>query len=161
MRKKFLLILSILFLAVVSVFATTPKVNAASWGNLGAYTMPAKMRGTWVSHDSKSIYSKIRITKHTITLKRRHHAHKTDGKWNLRRQSHKWMEKTSMKRRIKSFHYAQKHRYMAVRKEDGVYVFNFGWGVPCNDADFNLRSKSNSKIHFENVIRMSNFYRVK
>lgn len=150
-----------LFLVIVPVLATTQKVEAA-WGNLGVYNMPSKMRGTWISHNKKSVYNKIRITKNTITLTRKHNTQKiADGKWNLRKVSQKWIVKTKMETRAASFHYAQEHRYMTVRKEYGAYVFNFGWGVPCNDADFTLRSKSRSVLVFTSVIHQNNFYRVK
>ena len=66
-----------------------------------------------------------------------------------------------MRTKVKSFTYAQKHRYMTVRKDKNTYVFNFGWGVPCNDGDFALTSESNSIFKFSNVIHVNDFYRVK
>ena len=159
-KQKFIVSLVALFLIIVPVLATTQKVEAA-WGNLGVYNMPSKMRGTWVSRDKKSVYNKIRITKNTITLTHKHKAKKIDGKWNLRKVSQKWMDKTRMETRVKSFQYAQNHRYMTVRKDGTSYIFGFGWGVPCNDGDFTLRSKSKSVLGFANVIHQNNFYRVK
>lgn len=82
-------------------------------------------------------------------------------KWNLRKVSQKWMHKASMRTKVKSFSYAQKHRYMTVRKDKSNYVFNFGWGVPCNDGDFVLTSESNNIFKFSNVIHVNDLYRVK
>lgn len=155
--------------SLLGVFSTQPiakpqSVHAASTMKYGAdrkFTVPRKMRGAWVSRSKKSAYKSFKFTAHTVTFTGPSYYYKRyNGKWNLYHMNDKWYSKymyTMTGARANS--YAQKHHWLATRKDrGGKYFFKLDW-TNDNGFSFFLNNKSKNVLHFENESYNNDYYR--
>lgn len=160
MKNKFIKGVLILLLSLVSatfgkVILHPNTVDAASYGRL-TYITPKKIRGTWVSHTKKTIYSKVKITAHTITLKPTSSLGEK-GKWTLYKESRKWIFNASTRKMIKAQKLGPKHHWAkAFNYKGGTYIY-YHWMNNVEEDAAGTFYRVGSKLKFDNNIHRYTF----
>lgn len=119
--RKFVAVFVFTLAAFLGLSGMHHEVSAAKYG-AKLYTTPKAMRGTWHYKKGKSYsgtgasasilhpYSKIKITKHTITFYRKSGKRALKGKYTLYKAPNK---KFSLKKMAAAEKYATKHKWLA------------------------------------------------
>lgn len=159
-------------IGTVQTMAGTSQVEAASlakrYGAKSRFTVPKKFRGTWVSKSKKSAFKQIKLTTHTIKLSgpRGYYRHSSgwissySGTWKLWNQSGSWYNKHFHKTSgVKPAKYADRHKWMATRKNNANSIFfKYGW-LSDNSFSFILNYKSSKKLQFDNTMYTNYYYK--
>lgn len=162
--KKFIKLILVLLVSLLSV--TVGKtilhphtVEAASYGRL-TYTTPKKIRGIWISHDKRSIYSRVKITAHTITLKPTSSLGEK-GKWTLYKENSKWGFNISTKKMIKAQKLGPKYHWArAFNYKGGTYIY-YHWMNNVEENGTGTFYRIGKKLKFDNNIHSSTFVKSK
>lgn len=136
---------------------------AQKYGRDSKFTIPANMRGTWVSKSKRSAFKKIRLTAHTATFTAQASLYRSknySGKWLLYHMNNKWYSKhflTSLGN--KASKYSVQHRWLATRKDSSKQIFfKYGW-TGDDEHSFMLRKTGSRKVlKFDNPSFSNNYY---
>lgn len=142
--------LSGMFFIVSSSFMPISNVAcAASYGRL-SYTTPKKIRGTWINtNDKKSIYSKVKITAHTMTFTPKSRLG-VKGKWTLYRENTKWSMNAKTKTMIKAQKLGPKYHWAkAFNYNKGTFVY-FQWMNNEGETATGTFYPAGKKLKFDN-----------
>ena len=149
LKKVIITILAVISAGAASILSTINVTQAASYGRI-SYTTPKKIRGTWVNtSDKKSIYSKVKITAHTMTFTPKSHLG-VKGKWALYRENDKWFMNAKTKTIIKAQKLGPKYHWAkAFNYNKGTFVY-FQWMSREEETATGTFYRRGNKLKFDN-----------
>ena len=149
----------------------------AVYGSGNKYTTSKTIRGTWKSSDKKSVYSKVKITAHTITFTPKATIDDSyvgaKGKWTLYNQTKQWKKLRNSgahnMKRVRYFNkvqkYALKHHMLYAEKSNipafhnGTYIY-FNWVYYYENSASGTFYRKGSKLIFDSIVHSSSFKKV-